>query len=169
MMIRWGPMEVVANGFAAERHGRRSVEPAQPLRAPCAPPCLLDRTLGGGRCGALVPVLFHRGVPVEGMDVVYRLVGAFAACGLIAWRRRPDSRAGKLMTATGFGFFVAPVLTQFASPLAVTAVMLFADLWAIALVALVLTFATGGRSHPRHEQARSLAVPLAVVPVAAAG
>ena len=35
--------------------------------------------------------------PFEPIDVVFRLVGgSFAACGLIAWRRRPDSRSGLL-------------------------------------------------------------------------
>ena len=47
-------------------------------------------------------------VPVDPVDVVLRLVGgSFAACGLVAWRRRPDSRSGLLMTATGFAFLAA--------------------------------------------------------------
>jgi hypothetical protein len=54
--------------------------------------------------GALVPIIFGGDVPVQGADVVYRLVGgSFAAFGLVAWQRRPDSRSGPLMTATGFG------------------------------------------------------------------
>src|SRR5215204_1008077 len=61
---------------------------------------------------ALIPVLSPEG-PVPASDVVYRLVGgSFAACGLIAWRRRPDSRTGLLMTLTGAGFFLAPLLSQ---------------------------------------------------------
>ena len=55
--------------------------------------------------GALAPFLLGEPGPIEPVDVVFRLVGgSFAACGLIAWRRRPDSRSGLLMTATGFGF-----------------------------------------------------------------
>ena len=51
--------------------------------------------------------------PIQGLDVVFTLVGgSFAAFGLVAWRRRPDSRSGRLMTATGFGFFVQPLLSQ---------------------------------------------------------
>ena len=51
-------------------------------------------------------------VPAYG--VAFRLVGtAFVACGLIAWRRRPDSYSGLLMTATGFLLFVEPVFAQF--------------------------------------------------------
>ena len=30
----------------------------------------------------------------------------FIACGLVAWSRRPDSRSGALMTATGFSWFL---------------------------------------------------------------
>ena len=62
---------------------------------------------------ALAPVVLAGGSPVEAVDVVFRLIGgSFAACGLIAWRRRPDSRIGLLMTATGFAFFVSPLLRQ---------------------------------------------------------
>ena len=36
-----------------------------------------------------------------GYRILFRLVGtAYVVCGLIAWRRRPDSRSGLLMTAT---------------------------------------------------------------------
>src|SRR4051794_36142342 len=42
--------------------------------------------------GALVPIIFGSATEIEGADVVYRLVGgSFAAFGLIAWHRRPDS------------------------------------------------------------------------------
>src|SRR3954471_18638540 len=52
-----------------------------------------------------------------GYRVTFRLLGgAFVACGLIAWRRRPDSRIGLLMTLSGFGLFVEPIFAQFASP-----------------------------------------------------
>ena len=72
--------------------------------------------------GALVPVIFPGEEPVPAVQVVYRLVGgSFAACGLIAWRRRPDSRSGALMTATGFGFFVSPLLNQLHAAVAQTA------------------------------------------------
>ena len=54
---------------------------------------------------ALWPILADGGDPVRGPIVVFNLVGgSFAACGLIAWRRRPDSRSGALMTAAGFAF-----------------------------------------------------------------
>src|SRR4051795_2330774 len=52
-----------------------------------------------------------------GYRILFRLVGtAYVACGLIAWRRRPDSRSGLLMTATGFLLFLEPLLDGFGSP-----------------------------------------------------
>src|SRR5688500_9582501 len=60
---------------------------------------------------ALLPVLSDGVVPPVGTDVVYRLMGgSFSACGLLAWRRRPDSLSGPLMLATGCAFFVSPLL-----------------------------------------------------------
>jgi signal transduction histidine kinase len=100
--------------------------------------------------GALVPVIFGRDEPVPGWEVVYRLIGgSFAACGLIAWRRRPDSRSGVLMTAVGFGFYLFPLLSQVDAPVAVTLSMLVNDYWTIPFVALLLTFVTGGRLRSR--------------------
>ena len=95
--------------------------------------------------GALVPILFGDG-PVEGADVVYRLVGgSFAAFGLVAWQRRPDSRSGPLMIATGAGLLVSLLLKQVHTPLTLTAGEVLEDIWAPAFVALVLSFVTGGR------------------------
>jgi signal transduction histidine kinase len=96
--------------------------------------------------GALVPVIWSGGQPVEGWQVVFRLIGgSFAASGLIAWRRRPDSRSGPLMTATGFGFLASPLLAQIEAGAAQTGATVLSDLWAIPFSALMLTFLTGGR------------------------
>jgi signal transduction histidine kinase len=96
--------------------------------------------------GALVPVLFPNGAPVEAIDVAFRLIGgSFAACGLIAWRRRPDNHSGLLMTITGFAFFVSPLVSQLAWPPAQVIGLWLPDLWVLFFVALVLTFLTGGR------------------------
>jgi len=58
-------------------------------------------------------VLFHRGLPLPGYEVIHRLSGvAFAACGLIAWRRRPDGAVGRLLTVAGFGVLLGPILEQ---------------------------------------------------------
>jgi signal transduction histidine kinase len=95
--------------------------------------------------GALAPVLF-RHVPFEPIDVAFRIVGAsFVACGLVAWRRRPDNHSGLLMTATGFALFASPLLAQLNAPLAKTLAMVLPDLWVLFFVPLVLTLLTGGR------------------------
>jgi signal transduction histidine kinase len=95
--------------------------------------------------GALAPVLF-RHVPFEPIDVAFRIVGAsFVACGLVAWRRRPDNRSGLLMTATGFALLASPLLAQVGSPLAKTSALVLPDLWVVFFVPLVLTLLTGGR------------------------
>ena len=99
---------------------------------------------------ALVPVIWPDEEHVETVQVIYRLIGgSFAACGLIAWRRRPDSRSGLLMTAAGAGFFLSAIIGQFHPPLAQTASILVQELWAPFFVALVLTLLTGGRLESR--------------------
>ena len=76
-----------------------------------------------------------------GYRILFRLVGtAYVACGLIAWRRRPDSRSGLLMTATGFLLFCEPLLDGF-GPLG----DLTEDVWSITIVWLLLTMLSGGR------------------------
>jgi signal transduction histidine kinase len=94
--------------------------------------------------GALVPV-WHDAA-VRGDDLVYRLVGgSFAACGLVAWQRRPDSRSGPLMIATGFGLLVSLLLKQIDTGIAQTVGEVTEDIWAPFFAALVLSFVTGGR------------------------
>src|SRR3954451_5158204 len=76
-----------------------------------------------------------------GYRILFRLVGtAYVACGLIAWRRRPDSRSGLLMTATGFLLFLEPLLNRFGSLADLTE-----DLWSITIIWLLLTMLSGGR------------------------
>ena len=85
-------------------------------------------------------------MPFEPIDVAFRIVGAsFVACGLVAWRRRPDNRSGLLMTATGFALFASPLLAQIDAPLTQTLGLLLPDLWVLFFVPLVLTLLTGGR------------------------
>ena len=96
--------------------------------------------------GALVPIIFAEDVAIEPADLVYRLVGgSFAAFGLVAWRRRPDSRSGALMTATGFGLLVSLLLKQIDTGIAQTAGEVLEDIWTPFFVALILSFVTGGR------------------------
>ena len=114
---------------------------------------------------ALIPVLFASG-PVVAEDVVSRLLGgAFAACGLIAWRRRPDSRSGPLMIATGAGLSLYPVLSQIEVPAVQTLAFLTTDLWTLTFVALLLTILTGGRMRSRLDWllVAAIALPLVVM------
>ena len=95
---------------------------------------------------ALMPVILGSAEPQPAWMVLYRAVGgSFAACGLVAWRRRPDSRVGMLMTATGFGLFVWPVLGQVDSPTVLILADLFEDAWGIPIITLLLAYLTGGR------------------------
>ena len=102
----------------------------------------------GGRAefGALVPIIFAEDVAIEPADLVYRLVGgSFAAFGLVAWQRRPDSRSGPLMTATGFGFFVSRCSSRCTRASRRPPAIVLQDLWTPFFVALILSFVTGGR------------------------
>ena len=75
---------------------------------------------------ALIPVLLRRGPPVPGFAVIHTVSGvSFAAWGLIAWRRRPDSSVGRMLTIAGFAVLVSPILDQIDSPLASTLSVMF--------------------------------------------
>src|SRR3954463_3682477 len=81
------------------------------------------------------PALTDRGPPVPLEEVLHNLSGvSFAACGLIAWRRRPDSAVGPMLTVAGFGVLLSAILEQVDSSVAFTLVLLFGELW-IALYA----------------------------------
>jgi signal transduction histidine kinase len=96
--------------------------------------------------GALVPIISGTAAEIEGADLVYRLVGgSFAALGLVAWYRRPDSLSGALMTATGFGLLVSLLLKQVEAGVTLTLGEVTEDIWTPFFVALVLSFVTGGR------------------------
>ena len=91
-------------------------------------------------------MLFDRGPPVPGYAVIHTLSGvSFAACGLVAWRRRPDSAVGRLLTLAGFGCPRARSSSQIDSPLAFTLATLVGEMWIIVYAALILSFVTGGR------------------------
>jgi signal transduction histidine kinase len=94
---------------------------------------------------ALLPVVVAD-EPTPGFRIVFRLIGGiFAACGLIAWRRRPDSRSGLYMVLTGFALLIEPIFAQLdPSPLR-TIGDLLEDAWGIPLIALLLTILTAGR------------------------
>ena len=140
--------------------------PAQ-LRRVVPPPAtawaLLWVAAVAGEALSLRPALIDRDSPVQGVEVVLALVGgSFAACGLIAWRRRPDSRSGMLMIATGFLFYLRPLLAQIDGELAITLGILLVNPWIYPFVALVLTFLSGGRLLTRLDRllVAAYAVPL---------
>src|SRR5215211_7629514 len=95
---------------------------------------------------ALRPAFSGDGPPVPAHEVIHLLSGvSFAACGLVAWHRRPDSGVGRMLTLAGFGILVPPVVGQIDTPLTLTLALLFDELWIAAFVTLILTFVTGGR------------------------
>jgi signal transduction histidine kinase len=94
---------------------------------------------------ALVPV-FDGDPPVPGYNVIHRLSGvSFMACGLVAWRRRPDSTVGPMLTLAGFGVLLSELLTQIDSALTFTAALLLGEVWIVVYAALILSFVSGGR------------------------
>ncbi|HET8950201.1 MAG TPA: histidine kinase [Solirubrobacteraceae bacterium] len=101
----------------------------------------------------LRPIVSAPDVPVAGIDVVFGLVGgSFAISGLVAWRRRPDSLTGVLMTATGFAFFIAPLMRQLDGAVAFTTWNLLVDTWIFFYVPVLLTLLTRGRMRDRRDR-----------------
>ena len=97
--------------------------------------------------GVLVPVIFAHGAPHPGYDIAFRLLGgSFAACGLIAWHRRPDSRSGALMVAAAASGSSSRRCSSSSRPGSPRrSATYLSDLWTIPFIALLLTFLTGGR------------------------
>src|SRR5215218_2715992 len=148
-MIRSMPWEVGARELLARPVTHRRVHGLSRLTAPTHGRAFwLALSVAAAAAGfaALIPVIFDRGPPLPGYAVINRLSGiSFMACGLIVWRQRRDSAVGRLLTVTGFGVLLSPVLVQLDSPVAFTADLLFGDLWIVLFVALFLSFVTGGR------------------------
>jgi signal transduction histidine kinase len=79
-------------------------------------------------------------------EILLHLVGAsFAACGLVAWYRRPEGRTGRLMVVTGFLFFARPLLSRVDWPVAQTIGVAIGNLWVVVFAALLISF----RGRPR--------------------
>jgi signal transduction histidine kinase len=101
-------------------------------------------TAAAAEWAALRPVIFQEHVRPE--VVLYHVVGgAFAACGLLAWHRRPESRAGQLMVATGLLFFVHGTLGRLHSSFAETIGIAVSNYWIITFAALLVWFPGGRR------------------------
>jgi signal transduction histidine kinase len=116
---------------------------------------------------AIGPAIIDRGPPVDDWDVAFRLVGGtFAACGLIAWRRRPDSRAGPAMVLTGFAWLIGPLLRELDWPVADTLALVLGDVWIVLLAALLLSYPSGGLPPSAADRAVVAAFALAFIPLA---
>ena len=166
-MIRWAPWEVVMR--PPETSGARVLTGLAATRPRGVPLAALWAVVVVAELVALRPVLWDRDAPAQGIEVVLTLVGgSFASCGLIAWRRRPDSRSGALMAGTGFVFLALRILSQLEGELASTVLVLCADWWIFFFVALILTLHTGGRLQSRLDRqlVASYALPLVVGQVA---
>src|SRR3954467_15590994 len=148
-MIRSMPWDVGLRALMPRPVPRDRVHPLSRLTAPTHGRWFwlaLSVAAAAAGLAALMPVLLCRAAPLPGHAAINRLSGiSFMAGGLIAWRQRPDSAVGRLLTVTGFGVLLSPVLVQLDSPVALTADALFGDLWIVLFVALFLTFVTGGR------------------------
>ena len=94
--------------------------------------------------GALQPTL-ARGHPRPSV-LLYHVVGAsFAACGILAWRRRPESLVGPLMVVTGYLFYARLLLNRLDSSFVQTFAIVFGNLWLIGFGALLVAFPGGRR------------------------
>src|SRR3954468_12485857 len=148
-MIRLLPWAVGASELVASPPARARVDGLGRLTAPTRSPwfwlTLWAATAAAGLI-AQIPALTDRGPPVPLEEVLHDLSGvSFAACGLIAWRRRPDSAIGLMLTVAGFGVLLPAILGQIHAPLAFTLSLLFGELWIALYAALILSFVTGGR------------------------
>jgi signal transduction histidine kinase len=95
---------------------------------------------------AFIPVLFGDGAPVPLYQVLHDLGGvSFAACGLVAWRRRPDSAVGRLLTVAGGWILIGSILEQLDSHVAFTLVSLLGEGWIALFALLILSFVSVGR------------------------
>ena len=157
----------MAGDAVARSSTRGRAELIERLVVPAGRPGLLVAlgvAAAAAELGVLLPLLTRA---VDAVEVILRLVGgSFAACGLIAWRRRPDSRVGLLMTATGFAFLVPALFRDHDGPFAQTMASWFSDLWTLFFVPLLLTYRTGGRLRTRADRLLLGAVAVEVVVLA---
>src|SRR3954452_25461132 len=128
-MMRLLPWAVGASELVAIPPARARVHGLGRMTAPTHSPwfwlVLWISTAAAGFV-AQIPVIMDRGPPVPVNEVLHNLSGvSFAACGLIAWRRRHDSAVARLLTVTVFGVLLSAILGQVVSSLAFTLVLLF--------------------------------------------
>src|SRR5215212_4285668 len=148
-MLRLMPSAVAAGELLVRPAARARVNGLARLTAPTHSawfwPALWLSVAAAGFV-AQIPALLGHGPPVPANEVLHNLSGvSFAACGLVAWRRRPDSAIGRMLTVAGFGVLLPAILGQLDSPLAFTLALLVGELWIALYAALILSFVTGGR------------------------
>ena len=106
---------MLATAVGTDAHGTRSNAVLRRFSGPARRPAFWAALWAATVAAELVVLvsIVTAEEPIAGFRIVFRLTGgAFAACGLLAWRRRPDSYTGALMVATGFGLLVEPVFAQ---------------------------------------------------------
>ena len=139
---------MLATAVGTDARGSPSVAVLRRFSGPVRRPAFwiaLWAAIAAAEIVALSSIVFAA-EPVPGYRALFRLVGgAFAVCGVIGWRRRPDSYTGPLMVATGFGLLVEPIFAQFDSPTIGLFGDLLEDAWGIPAIALLLSFLSGGR------------------------
>ena len=147
---------MVATSFAAtETHRPLSADALRRFAGPMHGPVFWAALWAAAVAAELVALssIVLADEPVAGFRALFRLVGgAFVACGLVAWRRRPDSRSGLLMVLAGFGLLVEPVFAHVDSPTLRFFGDILEDAWAIAMIALLLSFTSGGRLATRADR-----------------
>jgi signal transduction histidine kinase len=139
---------MLATAVGTDAHGTRSASVLRRFSGPARRPAFwigLTAAITAAEIVALTSIVFAA-EPVPGYRALFRLIGGvFAVCGVIGWRRRPDSYTGPLMVATGFGLLVEPLFAQFESPTIGLFGDLLEDAWSIPAIALLLSFLSGGR------------------------
>lgn len=101
----------------------------------------LALVVGGAVAAIVVSSDFYE---LRGLFVAFALLGGwgFVAAGLFAWSRRPDRRVGALMTFTGFSWFASACVAS-DNPLVFSLAILLCNVFAAALMHLLLTFPDG--------------------------
>jgi signal transduction histidine kinase len=157
---------MLASALATDARGSRSDAVLRRFSGPTRRPAFwiaLWSIAAGVELLALASIVFAD-EPVPGYRGFFRLVGGvFVACGLVGWRRRPDSYSGPLMVAMGVGLLVEPVFALFESPTIGLLGDLFEDSWGVAAIALLLSFLNGGRIEGTAERVLLAAVVLETV------
>jgi len=148
-MISLTPSAIGVRGLVARPVARGRIHGLSRLTAPTHSAWFwiaLWIATAGATFAAFIPVPFDDTAPVPLYEVLHNLGGvSFAACGLVAWRRRPDSAVGRLLTVAGGWILMGSILEQFDSHAAFTLVSLLGEGWIALFALLILSFVSVGR------------------------